>query len=205
MQCAACRLADIAAVAAAITIVALLAAPMLRPDLDVLDTSLSYYADGPWGKVQSLAFVAIGVALISLAFALALAVASSPWLALCSTALVTSGLASFGLVLFPMGAPGPHTIIGDAHMSVGFAGAAVQLAGALAFLLAIWALPAWSAYRAVGIAVVAVSLISALASQLAVWRPDLGIPMGGTIRLFVAPLILYWGAVALRLRQACSA
>jgi hypothetical protein len=48
------------------------------------------------------------------------------------------------------------------------------------------------------------AVTGAIVTQLAIWRPDLGIPMGASMRLVVVPLVILWGLVALRLRQRCG-
>ena len=58
--------------------------------------------------------------------------------------LIISGVASLGLVWYPMDAPGPATILGDAHQTAGTVGGVAQLAAALAFSIAVRTDPAWS-------------------------------------------------------------
>src|SRR5215207_1362281 len=140
----ACGWADVALVGIVVNLAVIVATPILRPDLNLLEKSLSYYAVGPWGALQSIAFGALGIASISLGIALPRAGINTTWLWPIVFLLVVSGFASLGLVWYPMDAPGPATILGDAHQSVGTIGGVAQLVAAIAFTLAIRTDPGWS-------------------------------------------------------------
>jgi hypothetical protein len=185
-------------------LVVLIVTPALRPDLNLLEKSLSYYAVGPWGAIQAASFLALGIASGALGLALLGARIGSNWIWLIVLLLIISGLASLGLVWYPMGAPGPATILGDAHQTAGTIGGVAQLAAALAFTIAIRADPAWGGLFRISIALFLFALIGAILSQLSIWWPHLGIPMGATMRLLVVPLVVLWGIVALRLRRTCA-
>jgi hypothetical protein len=200
----ACRWPDLTLAGVSINLVVLISAPILRPDLDLLDKSLSYYAIGPWGTLQLAGFVALGIASITLALALLGLRLSAFWLRASAVLLVISGFASLGLVVYPMGAPGPETMLGDAHQTSGTIGGVAQLAAALAFALAIRSDPRWGALLPPTLLAFTIALVAALCSQAAIWWPQLGIPMGATMRLLVLPLVLLWGLVALRLRRRCA-
>jgi hypothetical protein len=187
-----------------INLVVLIVTPVLRPDLNLLEKSLSYYAVGPWGAIQAVAFVALGIASAALGMALLGAGISSPWTWPIVLLLIMSGVASLGLVWYPMGAPGPATILGDAHQTAGTIGGVAQLAAALAFTLAIRAIPAWSGLFLTALVMFLLAVTGAILSQVAIWWPHLGVPMGATMRLLVIPLVALWGLVALRLRQRCA-
>jgi hypothetical protein len=187
-----------------INLVVLIVTPVLRPDLNLLEKSLSYYAVGPWGAIQAVAFLALGIASGALGLALLGARICSNWIWLIVLMLIISGLASLGLVWYPMGAPGPATILGDAHQTAGTIGGVAQLAAALAFTIAIRADPTWSGLFQTALAMFLLAVTGAILSQAAIWWPDLGIPMGATMRLLVIPLVALWGLVALRVRQRCA-
>ena len=102
-----------------------------------------------------------------------------------------------------MGSLGPATVLGDAHQTAGTIGGVAQLVAALAFALAIRRDPSWRGLFTAAIALVAVAVASAVVSQAAIWWPQLGIPMGATMRLLIVPLLLLWGLVAWRLRRTC--
>ena len=200
----ACRWADLALLGITVNLAVLVAAPILRPDLNLLERSLSYYAVGPWGVVQAAAFVALGIASLALAAALPRSGFDSAWLRLSGLLIVIAGVASLGLVVYPMGAPGPATFLGDAHQTAGTIAGVAQLAATLAFALAIRADPVWGGlFRIAGLAFIA-AVVGAILSQAAIWWPERGIPMGATMRLLAIPLVLFWGVVALRLRQRCA-
>ena len=200
----ACRWSELTLAGVSLNLVVLISAPILRPDLDLLDKSLSYYAIGPWGTLQAAAFVALGVASATLAFALLGLRLSAFWIRSSAVLLVISGLASLGLVIYPMGAPGPETVLGDAHQTAGTIGGVAQLAAALASALAIRSDPRWGVLLPPTLLAFSIALLAALCTQAAIWWPQLGIPMGATMRLLVVPLVLLWGLVALRLRRRCS-
>ena len=196
--------ADVALAGIAVNLLVLVAAPVLRPDLNLLEKSLSYYAVGPWGALQMTAFVAIGVASAALGVTLLQARISSFWLWPIVLLLVVSGVASLAIVLYPMGAAGPSTILGDTHQTAGTIGSVAQLAAALAFTISIRADARWGDLFKIALAAFLLALAGALASQAAIWWPKLGIPMGATMRILVVPLVALWGLVALRLRRACG-
>ena len=198
-----CTWAGVALTGVVVNLLALVATPVLRPDLNLLEKSLSYYAVGPWGILQTIAFAALGIASASLGAALLEVRVSSAWLLPIVILLIISGVAGLALVWYPVDAPGPTTILGDAHQTAGTIGGVAQLAAALAFAVAIRADPAWGDLFVTALAMFLVALTGALLSQASIWWPDLGIPMGATMRLLVVPLSALWGLVALRLRRKC--
>ena len=139
----ACGWALIVLIGVVINLVVLVATPVLRPDLNLLEKSLSYYAVGQWGVVQAVAFVALGISSVALALAIRPAGLASGWIWPIVLLLIISGVASLGLVWYPMDAPGPTTILGDAHQTAGTIGGVAQLAAALAFTIAVRTDPAW--------------------------------------------------------------
>jgi hypothetical protein len=199
----ACGWALVALTGIIVNLVVLVAAPVLRPDLDLLQKSLSYYAVGPWGVIQAVAFGALGISSVALALALRGASLPSRWEWPIVLLLVISGMAGLGLVWYPMDAPGPATILGDAHQTAGTVGGVAQLAAALAFSIAVRTDPAWSGLFMTALVMFLLALVGALLSQVAIWWPHLGVPMGATMRLLVIPLVALWGLVALRLRRRC--
>ena len=199
----ACIWAGVALTGVAVNLVVLVASPVLRPDLNLLEKSLSYYAVGPWGALQSVAFAALGIASVALGVALLEARISSIWLQPIVLLLIISGIAGMGLVWYPVDAPGPATILGDAHQTAGTIGGVAQLGAALAFAVAIRTDPAWGDLFVAALVAFILALTGALLSQAAIWWSDVGIPMGATMRLLVVPLSALWGLVALRLRRPC--
>ncbi len=199
----ACRWSDLALTGITFNVIVLVVAPLARPDLDLLQKALSYYAIGPWGLLQAAAFIAMGIASIALGVAIVRARSPSSWMRAAVPMLVIGGVGSLGLVVFPMGEPSPTTIIGDAHQTAGTIGGVAQLAAALAFILAAHTDPVWRGrVRPLAIAF-ALALLGALLTQVAIWWPEMGIPMGAVMRLAVVPLVVLWGLVALRLRHRC--
>ena len=200
----ACRWAVVVLAGVVINLVVLVVTPLLRPDLNLLEKSLSYYALGPWGVVQAAAFVALGIASVALGLALLGARIPSRWIWPIALLLIISGVASLALVRYPMDAPGPATILGDAHQTAGTIGGVAQLAAALAFTIAVRADPVWSGLFRTALAMFLLAVTGAILSQVSIWWPNLGIPMGATMRLLVLPLVILWGLVALRLRRTCA-
>ena len=187
----------------AVNLVVLIATPVLRPDLNLLEKSLSYYAVGPWGVLQAVAFATLGISSIALGAAIRPTI-KSRWVWPIVLLLTLSGIASLGLVWYPIGAPGPTTILGDAHQTAGTIGGVAQLAAALAFTLAARADSAWRGVFRTALALFLLGLLGAILSQVSIWWPHLGIPMGATMRLLVVPLLVLWAIVALRLRRMCA-
>jgi hypothetical protein len=200
----ACGWALVVLIGVVINLMVLVVTPVLRPDLNLLEKSLSYYAVGPWGAIQAVAFVALGIASPALGMALLSARIPSPWIWPIVLLLIISGVASLGLVWYPMGAPGPATVLGDAHQTAGTIGGVAQLAAALAFTIAIRADPTWGSLFQTALVMFLLAVTGAILSQIAIWWPHLGVPMGATMRLLVIPLVSLWGLVALRLRQRCA-
>ena len=197
----ACRWSDLALIGIAFNLAVLIAAPLARPDLNLLERALSYYAIGPWGVLQAAAFTAMGIASLALGIAILWAGLPSRWMRAAVPMLIVGGLGSLGLVVYPMGEPSWSTVIGDAHQTAGTIGGIAQLVAALAFILAIRDDPTWRV-RPFAIAF-ALALAGAVLTQVAIWWPELGIPMGAVMRLAVVPLVVLWGLVALRLRHRC--
>ena len=200
----ACGWALVALIGIIVNLVVLVAAPVLRPDLDLLQKSLSYYAVGPWGVIQAVAFGALGISSVALAIALRPAAPATRWIWPIILLLIISGVASLGLVCYPVDAPGPTTILGDAHQTAGTIGGVAQLGAAFIFTIAIRGDPAWGGLYLAALALFLLALAGALLSQVEIWWPYLGIPMGATMRLLVIPLVALWGLVALRLRRTCA-
>jgi Protein of unknown function (DUF998) len=199
-----CGLASVTLIGVLINLVVLVAAPILRPDLNLFQKSLSYYAVGPWGVLQAIAFAALGISSVALGIALHRNGPASWWRWPTVVLLAISGIASLALVWYPMGAPGPETILGDAHQMAGTIGGVAQLAAALAFTIAIRTDPAWRGLFLTALTTFLLALLGALLSQAAIWWPHLGIPMGATMRLLVIPLLALWSLVALRLLRTCA-
>ena len=200
----ACGSAVFALVGIVINLVVLIVTPVLRPELNLFEKSLSYYAIGPWGVLQAVAFASLGVASMALALALRAATTRSDWTRLIAVLLTISGVASLGLVWYPIDAPGPATMLGDAHQTAGTIGGVSQLTAALAFAIATRADSDWGGLSRTALALFLFALVGAILSQASIWWPHLGIPMGATMRLLVIPLVILWGIVALRLCRACA-
>ena len=199
----ACSWAIVVLVGVVVNLVVLIATPVLRPDLNLLEKSLSYYAVGPWGLLQAVAFGTLGVSSMALGAALR-ATIKSRWVWPIVLLLTLSGIASLGLVWYPIDAPGPVTILGDAHQTSGTIGGVTQLAAALTFTLAVRADSAWSGMFRTALALFLLALLGAILSQISIWWPHLGIPMGATMRLLVVPLLVLWAIVGLRVRRICA-
>jgi hypothetical protein len=195
-----CWWANVALTGVVGAVLILVAASLARRDLNVVENSLSYYAIGDWWYLQTAAFLAIGGASAALGVALLSSGIPSRWLTVTVVALIGSGVASVGMVAFPMGGPGPATFVGDAHQTAGTIGGVAQLVAALAFVLAIRTDRVWEPLVGPARIAFAVALLGAVLTQMEIWWPHLGIPMGAAMRMVVVPLIVLWGLTALRLR-----
>ncbi len=183
---------------------ALILAPILRPDVNLLRDGLSHYAVGPWGSVQSAAFIALGIGSLTLSWALWLVSDGNLWARI---AAVMLGLASFnfvGLAVFPMGEGGPMTPIGDLHLTVATFAVGWQFLSVGALLLGLRAWPHESHTVRLGIALVGISLLGAASVQVAMWRPDLRIPEGLAMRCVIVPLLLWWVLIAMAIRRRAA-
>jgi hypothetical protein len=200
----ACSGAAATLVGVVVNLVVLVVGPVLRPDLNLLEKSLSYYAVGPWGVLQAAAFGALGISSIAVSVALRATGIRSRWGWLTILLLTVSSIACLGLIWYPVDAPGPATILGDAHQTAGTIGGVAQLVAALAFTIAVRTDPEWGTLFLGALAMSLLALLGAILSQVSIWWPDLGIPMGATMRLLVVPLIVLWGTVALGLRRMCN-
>src|SRR5687767_13155860 len=167
-----CRWAVVVLTGVVINLVVLVVTPLLRPDLNLLEKSLSYYALGPWGVVQAAAFVALGIASVALGLALLGARMPSHWIWPMALLLIISGVASLALVTYPMDAPGPATILGDAHQTAGTIGGVAQLAAALAFTIAVRTNPVWSGLFRTALAMFLLAVTGAILSQASIWWPN---------------------------------
>lgn len=194
-------LASISLLGIGLNAAALILAPILRPDVNPLRDGLSHYAVGPWGGVQSAAFIALGIGSISIAMALWLVSDSNLWTRI---AAVMLGLASFnfvGLAIFPMGEGGPMTPIGDLHLTVATFAVGWQFVSVGALLLGLRAWRNEEQMIRLGIVLLGITLLGAGSVQVAMWRPDLKIPEGLAMRCVIVPLLLWWTLVALTIRR----
>jgi hypothetical protein len=180
---------------------ALIVTPMLRPDINPLRSGLSHYAVGPWSGVQSAAFIALGIGSLTIAGALWLVSNGNLWTRI---AAVMLGLASFnfaGLAVFPMGAGGPMTPVGDLHLTAGTFAIGWQFLSVGALLLGLRAWRQEEQIIRLGIALLGITLLGAASVQVAIWRPDLHIPEGLAMRVVIVPLLLWWALIALTIRR----
>ncbi len=183
---------------------ALILAPMLRPDVNPLRDGLSHYAVGPWSGLQSAAFIALGIGSLAIARALWLVSNGNLWTRI---AAVMLGLASFnfvGLAIFPMGAGGPMTPIGDLHLTAGTFAIAWQFLSVGALLLGFKGWRQEEQIIRLGIVLLGITLLGAAFVQVAMWRPDLNIPEGLAMRCVIVPLLLWWAFVALTIRREAA-
>lgn len=200
----AAALATLGLVGICLNAAALILAPILRPDVNPLRDGLSHYAVGPWGGVQSAAFVALGIGSLAIAGALWLVSGGNPWARIAAAML---GLASFnfvGLAVFPMGEGGPMTPIGDLHLTVATFAVGWQFLSVGALLLGLRAWPQQGLVIRLGIALAGITLLGAASVQVAMWRPDLKIPEGLAMRFVIVPLLLWWALVALTIRRRAA-
>jgi hypothetical protein len=200
----AAALATIGLIGIGLNAAALILAPILRPDVNLLRDGLSHYAVGPWGGVQSAAFIALGIGSLAIAGALWLVSDGNLWARIAAAML---GLASFnfvGLAVFPMGEGGPMTPIGDLHLTVATFAVGWQFLSVGALLLGLRAWPHEEQIIRLGIALAGLTLLGAASVQVAMWRPDLRIPEGLAMRFVIVPLLLWWALVALTIRRRAA-
>jgi hypothetical protein len=122
----------------------------LRPDTGIVETAMSAYAVGDYGFLETIAFVADGVAILALAGGLRISL-NEP--ARSRMGLILLGLVGVGRLLeaaFPTDVPPgpvPRTPAGVVHLFVAFA-VFVSVAVAAAIISGrVWKDPAWHGYR----------------------------------------------------------
>ena len=181
---------------------ALVAMPLLRPDVNLLRASLSHYAVGPHGRIQTFAFGALGIACLALSAAVPRAVSRRPATWVASLLLVVAGVGMVALAAVPMGVPQPHTPLGDVHQTAGTIAVVAQFGALAALLLAVRNGPEWASLRRVGLMAGLVAFVAASFHQLAIWYPTLGVPEGVTIRVVTVVMLWWWAAVARSIEAA---
>lgn len=192
-------LAGIALAGVAVSAVVQMLAPILRPDIDLVRGEVSRYAVGPWGWLNYLGLVALGVGTAAAALALLRAGISSPWLPPGALLLIISAIACIATAAYPMGSAGPSTMIGDAHQTSATLAASFLLAAILALVVAFRADSRWQGLCLPGLLLLAVGVPAALGAQFAIPHPELGVPFGLIHRLVAAPLLIWMALVSLRL------
>ena len=178
----------------------LLAAPLLRPEVGLVEGGLSEYAIGPWAWLQNVGFFALGVGSFAIAVALSLGTTTSSWLPIGTALLALAASACLALAAFPMGGLGPTTLLGDAHQTAGTLAVGLQMASLLATTLAFRSDPEWRPLAAMGPRLFAIALGGAFLSQAELLWPALPIPFGVVMRMVVVPVLIWWTVVAIRLR-----
>lgn len=194
-------LASVAFVCLLLNVAILFLAPIARPDLDVLQRSLSYYAVGPMAFVQNLAFASMSLASLALGTVLWQIPPRNSWQRASGLALLVGGLGSIALVIFPIDSSGPSTILGDVHQTAGTVGGVAQLVATLSLFMASRTDSRWASLQLPALIALVLSVAGAIATQASIWWTDLGIPRGLTMRLVVAPLVLFWLLAAYVLRR----
>ncbi len=179
----------------------LILAPILRPDVSPLRDGLSHYAVGPWGGVQTAAFIALGIGSLAIAGALWLVASGNLWTRIAAVMLGIASVHLVGLAVFPMGDGGPRTPIGDLHLTLGTFAVGWQCAAVGALLLGLRAWRHEEQTVRLGIVLLGITLVGAVSVQIGSWRGDLEIPEGLAMRLVIVPLLLWWALVALTIRR----
>ena len=196
----AARLAAAGLLGILVNAVVLLVAPLLRPEISLLDGGLSEYGIGRWAALQNVGFAALGAGSLAIATALSLAPIRSPWLLVGTSLLALAAAACAGLAAFPMDAVGPATLLGDAHQTAGTLAVGLHLAALLATALAFRAEPGWRPLAVPGLLLFATAFSGALFSQAELLWEALPIPFGVTMRMVIVPVLVWWATVAIRLR-----
>ncbi len=179
-------------------VVALVALHGLRPDYTPIDHMISDYAVGRYGWLMTAAFVAVGAGCFSLTVGLW---RDGPKTALSLIGRVLILVASAGLMVtaaFPTDLEtAPSTQHGDIH-AISFLVNIVSLfIAALTLSVSFGADARWKSLRPLALAITA-ALIAAFVAQAMTLHK--GLPYGITNRIFVAVLMSWLFAAALRLR-----
>ncbi|MCA1707927.1 MAG: DUF998 domain-containing protein [Actinobacteria bacterium] len=174
---------------------AILLQSLLRTDVSVLRDFLSEYALGPWGFVQTGAFIAFGLGAIAAAVSLRRATRGLRGQSLTVLLVAIWGTSLVIAAVFETDPQNePVTTIGKVHVMTGIIG---FLSIVAAMLLTAWSMrrrTAWSPLGAVSLATGPVALAAViLVRPTSSW---VGIPL----RVFVAAVLIWFIALALTLR-----
>ena len=179
---------------------AMIALHLARPDVDPIAEGISAYAHGPYGVVQRAAFVALGVGALAVSLALAGAAIPSRWVAVGALLVAVSGVCQVLLAVYPMDAPGRWTRSGEIHWRVGPIASVAMIAAVFALAAAFRRDERWRDLVRPSLVLGGLAGAGALATRVSQDYPELGLPVGLFMRIFVALLVVWWIVVAARLR-----
>lgn len=179
-------------------VIALLLLHILRPDYAPASNFISNYAVGRFGWIMTTWFLAMSAGLLALTVGLARSGLRSIVARLGMVLLV---VASVGLVvsaIFPTDVAAPSTRSGEIH-DMSFLVNVVSMVLAMGLLSVSFAShPAWSSYRSITWSLVALILVAFVVQFMTLHK---GMPYGLANRFFVAVLVTWMLATALRTRQ----
>ena len=171
----------------------------LRPDYTPVDHMISDYAVGRLGWVMTTAFVALAVGCLTLGIGMAMA---GPRSLPGRAAVLLLWVATVGLLTtatFPTDLETAATTITDNIHTASFLVNVVSvILCSLLFAVSFHQSEEWRGYRWIGLALAIALLTAFIAQFLTLHR---GAPYGLTNRLFVAVLMTWFVATAIRLRR----
>jgi hypothetical protein len=178
----------------------MIALHLARPDVDPIAEGISAYAHGPYGVAQRAAFVALGIGSLAVSLALAHAAIPSRWIAVGVSLVVLSGVCQVLLAVYPMDAPGQWTQSGEIHWRVGPIASVAMIAAVFALAAAFRRDERWRDLVRPSVVLGGLAAGGAVATRVSQDYPELGLPVGLFMRIFVALLVIWWIVVAARLR-----
>lgn len=195
-------LALVAIVGVAFYVAVVVALPFLRPDYSPVEQGISEYAVGPYGYLQSAAFVSLGVGSLALAFGVRRATVGSGWARLGSAFVGAWGICLVLSGVFPIDVRPPVSPSGAVHVVVGTLATLSLLAGIFSFSVAFGRDQGWRGFRvpslALGFSALAVSVGTGFAQSTG------AVPPGLIQRALLALLVAWLFLAALRLRRTAD-
>ena len=178
-------------------VLALVVLHLLRRDLPPGRTMISQYAVGPYGALMASAFVALALALLMLVLGL-LRDGPRSWAARIAEVLL--GIAVVGLVIsaaFPMDIRPPRTLSGKLHDISFLVNVTSSLLASALLSASFGSDPRWRPLRGAALAMVAAQVAAFVAQIVTIVTRN---HWGVANRLFVLTMVIWFFAVALRLR-----
>jgi hypothetical protein len=184
-------------------ILAVVALHFLRPDYNPASRFISEFAVGPYGWLMTIAFFALGLASVAIAFGIQKSLPPSWTGRIGTTLLGVFGAGVFIAGIFPIDVQGgPTTTTGAVHMGVSLLSFVTVIVGIFVNSRAFARDPPWKSYgrlsAALGVATVAtfIGLFVSVSSGSA-W-------VGAAQRIFVGVFLLWLLLTANRLRSIAS-
>ena len=175
------------------------AAHLLRPDIDPVSRPVSDYAVGPYGPFVGVAIFALGVGSLALTLGLRLGIAPPGRSRVGLLLLALYGVGQLGVAIFPIDAEGARTITGLLHNIAGNVSFFCFPAAAILLSVGMGKDERWRALERPALALALIVLAGAI---LVMVSANVAGGFGIAQRLFLLTTVLWMLLAALRLRHA---